>query len=219
MPRFKARGGPRRTAHVRARHDARGQGAEDRFYLSRHATEPLVGAMGRGRSAGMVREGGSVHRHSHQLLLSISHAPAVLTRVDCSRPAHPLRTHTSSFQRLLPVARAPSQPVPRGPCARQTRTQQGRAYRGEDGGSRHRRDRLQEGGAGGAYGHQSPCPFTRHLPRTNLDTRACTLMRFPQLQGRHPLPYHANGGARLHRHVLLGFARLSPAGASAVPGH
>ena len=147
------------------------------------------------------------------------HAPAVLTRVACSRPAHSLRTRASSSQRLLPVARAPSQAVPPRPCARQTRTQQGRACRREDGGSRHRRDRLEEGGAGGAYGHQSPCPFTRHLPRTNLDTRACTLMRFPQLQGRHPLPYHANGGARPHRHVLLGLARLSPAAATAVPGH
>ena len=139
------------------------------------------------------------------------HAPAVLTRVACSRPAHSLRTRASSSQRPLPVGRAPSQAVSQRPCARQTRAQQGRAYRREDGGSRHRRDRLEEGGAGGAYGHQSPCPFTRHLPRTNLDTRACTLMRFPQLQGRHPLPYHANGAARPHRHVLLGLARLSPA--------
>ena len=110
-----------------------------------------------------------------------------------------------------PWTEPPSQAVSARPCARQTRTQQGRAYRREDGGSRHRRDRLQAGGAGGAYGHQSPCAFTQHLPRTNLDTRTRTLMRFPQLQGRHPLPYHANGGARPHRHVLLGLARLSPA--------
>ena len=56
---------------------------EDRFYLSRHAAEQSAGAMGRGESAGMVSEEGSVHRHSHQLLLSVSHAPALLTRVDC----------------------------------------------------------------------------------------------------------------------------------------
>ena len=91
------------------------------------------------------------------------HAPAVLARVACSRPALPLRTHDSSSQRPLPVAKAPSQALPPHPCARQTRTQQGRAYRGEDGGSRHRRDRLQEGGAGGAYGHRSPCAFKQHL--------------------------------------------------------
>ena len=35
----------------------------------------------------------------------------------------------------------------RRPCARETRTRQGRTYRGEDGTSRHRRDRLQAGGA------------------------------------------------------------------------
>ena len=112
------------------------------------------------------------------------HAPAVLARVAFSRPALPLRTHDSSSQRPLPVGRAPSQALPPHPCARQTRTQQGRAYRGEDGGSRHRRDRLQAGGAGGAYGHQSPCPFTRHLPRTNLDTRTRTLMASTKVQGR-----------------------------------
>ena len=147
------------------------------------------------------------------------HAPAVLARVACSRPALPLRTRASSSQRLLPVGRAPSQAVSQRPCARQTRAQQGRAYRREDGGSRLRRDRLEEGGAGGAYGHQSPCAFTQRLPRTIPDMRACSLMRFPQLQGRHPLPYHANGGARPHRHVLLGSCRLAPAGATAVPGH
>ena len=44
---------------------------EDRFYLPRHDAEQLVGAMCRARSAGMVREEGSVHRHSQQLLLSL----------------------------------------------------------------------------------------------------------------------------------------------------
>ena len=34
----------------------------------------------------------------------------------------------------------------------------------EDGGSRHRRDRLQGGGAGGAYGHQSPCALRDPSP-------------------------------------------------------
>ena len=64
--------------------------------------------------------------------------------------------------------------------------------------------RLQEGGARGAYGHRSPCTFNQHLLRTVLDTRACTLMRSPQLQGRHPVPCHANQGAHHHRRVLLG---------------
>ena len=44
---------------------------EDRFYLPRHDAEQLAGAMGRARSAGMVREEGSVHRHSQHLLLSL----------------------------------------------------------------------------------------------------------------------------------------------------
>ena len=64
--------------------------------------------------------------------------------------------------------------------------------------------RLQEGGARGAYGHHSPCTFNQHLVRTVRDTRACTLMRSPQLQGRHPVPCHANQGAHHHRRVLLG---------------
>eukprot|EP01044_Picomonas_judraskeda_P011023 COSAG03_NODE_1466_length_4029_cov_15.580662_2_plen_99_part_00 len=64
--------------------------------------------------------------------------------------------------------------------------------------------RLQEGGARGAYGHRSLCTFNQHLLRTVLDTRACTLMRSPQLQGRHPVPCHANQGAHHHRRVLLG---------------
>ena len=66
------------------------------------------------------------------------------------------------------------------------------------------RDRLQEGGARGAYGHRSPCTFNQHLLRTVQDTRACTLMRSPQLRGRHPVPCHANQGAHHHRRVLLG---------------
>ena len=44
---------------------------EDRFYLPRHDAEQLAGAMCRARSAGMVREEGSVHRHSQHLLLSL----------------------------------------------------------------------------------------------------------------------------------------------------
>ena len=44
---------------------------EDRFYLPRHDAEQLAGAMSRARSAGMVREEGSVHRHSQHLLLSL----------------------------------------------------------------------------------------------------------------------------------------------------
>ena len=44
---------------------------EDRFYLPRHDAEQLAGAICRARSAGMVREEGSVHRHSQQLLLSL----------------------------------------------------------------------------------------------------------------------------------------------------
>ena len=67
-----------------------------------------------------------------------------------------------------------------------------------------RRDRLQEGGARGAYGHRWPCTFNQHLLRTVQDTRARTLMRSPQLQGRHPVPCHANQGAHRHRLVLLG---------------
>ena len=42
-----------------------------RFYVSRHDAKPSSGAEHDGRSAGMVREEGSVHRHSQQLLLSL----------------------------------------------------------------------------------------------------------------------------------------------------
>ena len=157
---------------------------EDRFYLPRHDAEQLAGAMCRARSAGMVREEGSVHRHSQHLLLSL---PACVHRF-VKVPSLSTGAPTSHARQQLPATRArgraPSQAIPAHPCARQTRTQQGRAYRREDGGSRHRRDRLQGGGAGGAYGHQSPCPFTWHLPRTNLDTRTRTLMASTKVQGR-----------------------------------
>ena len=39
-----------------------------RFYVSRHDAKPSSGAEHDGRSAGMVREEGSVHRHSQELL-------------------------------------------------------------------------------------------------------------------------------------------------------
>jgi len=42
-----------------------------RFYVSRHDAKPSSGAEHDGRSAGMVREEGSVHRHSQHLLLSL----------------------------------------------------------------------------------------------------------------------------------------------------
>jgi hypothetical protein len=41
------------------------------FYVSRHDAKLSTGAVHDGRSAGMVREEGSVHRHSQHLLLSL----------------------------------------------------------------------------------------------------------------------------------------------------
>ena len=41
------------------------------FYVSRHDAKLPTGAVHDGRSAGTVREEGSVHRHSQHLLLSL----------------------------------------------------------------------------------------------------------------------------------------------------
>eukprot|EP01044_Picomonas_judraskeda_P030982 COSAG03_NODE_11369_length_596_cov_2.830986_1_plen_72_part_10 len=56
-----------------------------RFYVSRHDAKLSSGAVHGGGSAGMVREEGSVHRHSQHLLLSLpacassSHARRLLS--------------------------------------------------------------------------------------------------------------------------------------------
>ena len=78
---------------------------EDRFYLPRHDAEQLAGAMCRARSAGMVREEGSVHRHSQHLLLSL---PA------CASSPHARRVLstgalTSHARQQLPATRARGQ--------------------------------------------------------------------------------------------------------------
>ena len=73
-----------------------------RFYVSRHDAKPSSGAEHDGRSAGMVREEGSVHRHSQQLLLSL---PA------CASSSHARRllstgAPTSHARQQLPATRA-----------------------------------------------------------------------------------------------------------------
>ena len=78
---------------------------EDRFYLSRHDTEQFPGAMGCGRSAGMVREEGSVHRHSQHLLLSL---PACVHRF-VKVPSLSTGAPTSHARQQLPATRARGQ--------------------------------------------------------------------------------------------------------------
>ena len=45
---------------------------KDRFYETRHDAKLSAGAVHGGRSAGMARAEGSVHRHSQHLLLSLT---------------------------------------------------------------------------------------------------------------------------------------------------
>ena len=78
---------------------------EDRFYLPRHDAEQLAGAMGRARSAGMVREEGSVHRHSQHLLLSL---PACVHRF-VKVPSLSTGAPTSHARQQLPATRARGQ--------------------------------------------------------------------------------------------------------------
>ena len=75
---------------------------EDRFYLPRHDAEQLAGAMCRARSAGMVREEGSVHRHSQHLLLSL---PACVHRF-VKVPSLSTGAPTSHARQQLPATRA-----------------------------------------------------------------------------------------------------------------
>jgi hypothetical protein len=75
---------------------------EDMFYLPRHDAEELVGAMCRARSAGMVREEGSVHRHSQHLLLSL---PACVHRF-VKVPSLSTGAPTSHARQQLPATRA-----------------------------------------------------------------------------------------------------------------
>ena len=78
---------------------------EDRFYLPRHDAEQLAGAMCRARSAGMVREEGSVHRHSQHLLLSL---PACVHRF-VKVPSLSTGAPTSHARQQLPATRARGQ--------------------------------------------------------------------------------------------------------------
>ena len=73
-----------------------------RFYVSRHDAKPSSGAEHDGRSAGMVREEGSVHRHSQHLLLSL---PARFVKVPSLSTGAP----TSHARQQLPATRARGQ--------------------------------------------------------------------------------------------------------------
>jgi len=78
---------------------------EDRFYLPRHDAEQLAGAMCLARSAGMVREEGSVHRHSQHLLLSL---PACVHRF-VKVPSLSTGAPTSHARQQLPATPARGQ--------------------------------------------------------------------------------------------------------------
>ena len=76
-----------------------------RFYVSRHDAKPSSGAEHDGRSAGMVREEGSVHRHSQHLLLSL---PACVHRF-VKVPSLSTGAPTSHARQQLPATRARGQ--------------------------------------------------------------------------------------------------------------
>jgi hypothetical protein len=76
------------------------------FYVSRHDAKLSTGAVHDGRSAGMVREEGSVHRHSQHLLLSL---PA------CASSPHARRLRSTG----APTSHARQQ-LPTTPARRQS---------------------------------------------------------------------------------------------------
>ena len=76
------------------------------FYVSRHDAKLSTGAVHDGRSAGMVREEGSVHRHSQHLLLSL---PA------CASSPHARRLRSTG----APTSHARQQ-LPATPARRQS---------------------------------------------------------------------------------------------------
>ena len=75
------------------------------FYVSRHDAKLSTGAVHDGRSAGMVREEGSVHRHSQHLLLSL---PACVHRF-VKVPSLSTGAPTSHARQQLPATRARGQ--------------------------------------------------------------------------------------------------------------
>eukprot|EP01044_Picomonas_judraskeda_P035216 COSAG03_NODE_14965_length_445_cov_1.349711_1_plen_96_part_10 len=78
---------------------------EDRFYESRHDAKLASSAVHGGRSAGMVREEGSVHRHSQHLLLSL---PACSSS-PCARRLLSTGAPTSHARQQLPATPARGQ--------------------------------------------------------------------------------------------------------------
>ena len=75
------------------------------FYVSRHDAKLSTGVLHDGRSAGMVREEGSVHRHSQHLLLSL---PACVHRF-VKVPSLSTGAPTSHARQQLPATPARGQ--------------------------------------------------------------------------------------------------------------
>ena len=168
---------------------------EDRFYLPRHDAEQLAGAMCRARSAGMVREEGSVHRHSQHLLLSL---PA------CASSPHARRVLstgalTSHARQQLPATPARGQSAFSSCTTTPLRPADAHAA-GKGMPKRGRRLTTQARSTGRRRSWRCRwAPFALCLqaaPSAHQSGHARAHpdrpMRFAQLHARHPLPYHAN---------------------------